>query len=289
MKLNGTWSQPGGDKKVFTGKDVSIIWRKNKNLMEFEGVKANQLKKEVCRLMCDYPSKSSDASVEFENLKHGQLLNGKAIQELLDTVRRIDAVISQFQDFMEKNRSNCEEKSSLREKSHAAIAKEMRCCDANDIDGDKSTNSEQLETITIADWDYSLASNATIVPCIVEPTGNNKCMQNSFEKSQIIISISDDELTQVKGTGCDNTYAEVASHQPSPAKNSQRMVSMHDQVAVLQFYVQRIGKLTNLITTTQFLSAYGAKSKSKKKISTMLQQFIIRGIQLTWNQIYWTI
>ena len=56
--------------------------------------------------MCDYPSKSPDASVEFENLKHGQLLNGKAFQELSDTVRHIDAVISQFQDFMEKNRSN---------------------------------------------------------------------------------------------------------------------------------------------------------------------------------------
>ena len=49
LKLNGTWSQPGGDKKVFTGKDVSIIWRKAKNLLVFEGVKANQLKKEICR------------------------------------------------------------------------------------------------------------------------------------------------------------------------------------------------------------------------------------------------
>ena len=124
LKLNGTWSQPGGDKKVFTGKNVSDIWRKNKNLLAFEGVKANQVKKKVCRLMCDYPSKSPDASVEFENLKHGQLLNGKTIQELSDTVKHIDAVISQFQDFMEKNRSNSEEKSSLREKSHAAIAKE---------------------------------------------------------------------------------------------------------------------------------------------------------------------
>ena len=47
LKLIGTWSQPGGDKKVFTGKNVSIIWRKNKNLLVFEGVKANQLKKFV--------------------------------------------------------------------------------------------------------------------------------------------------------------------------------------------------------------------------------------------------
>ena len=101
----------------------------------------------------------------------------------------------------------------------------MRCCDANDVGGDKSTNSEQLETITIADWDYSLASNATTVPYLAEPTGNNKCTQDSLEKSHIISSISDDELTQVKGTSRDNTYAEVASHQPSPTKNSQRMVA----------------------------------------------------------------
>ena len=44
LKLDGTWSQPGGDKKVFTAKDVSIIWRKNKSFLVFEGVKANQLK-----------------------------------------------------------------------------------------------------------------------------------------------------------------------------------------------------------------------------------------------------
>ena len=63
-----TWSQPGGDIKVFVANDASIIWRKNKSFFVFEGVKANQLNKdlEVCRLMCDYPSKSLDASVEFE-------------------------------------------------------------------------------------------------------------------------------------------------------------------------------------------------------------------------------
>ena len=32
----------------------------------------------------------------------------------------------------------------------------------------------------------------------------------------------------------------------------------------LQFYVERIGKLTNLITTTQFLSAYGENPSQKK-------------------------
>ena len=75
--------------------------------------------------MCDYPSKSLDASVEFENLKHGQLLNGKAIKELSDTVRHIDAVISQVQDFMEKNKSNSEERLIQRENLHASFVNEM--------------------------------------------------------------------------------------------------------------------------------------------------------------------
>ena len=163
LNLDGVWSQPGGDKKVFTAKDVCIIWRRNKSFLVFEGVKANQLKKEVCRLMCDYPSKSLDTSydnrlkldttVEFENLKHGQLLNGKAIQELSDTVRHIYAVISQVQDFMERKKRNSEENVFQRENLHASFFNEMQCCDANDVDQNKSTNLEQLKTIAIADGD----------------------------------------------------------------------------------------------------------------------------------------
>ena len=50
LKLDGVWSQPGGDKKVFTAKDVCIIWRRNKSFLVFEGVKANELKKEFVDL-----------------------------------------------------------------------------------------------------------------------------------------------------------------------------------------------------------------------------------------------
>ena len=31
MKLQGDWTQPGGDKKVFIGKSFRITWRKGKN------------------------------------------------------------------------------------------------------------------------------------------------------------------------------------------------------------------------------------------------------------------
>ena len=224
LKLDGVWSQPGGDKKVFTAKDVCIIWRRNKSFLVFEGVKPNQLKKEVCRLMCDYPSKSLDTSVEFENLKHGQLLNSKAIQELSDTGRHIDAVISQVQDFMEKNKRNSKEKVFQRENLHASFVNEMQCCDANDVDQNKSTNLEQLKTIAIADGDYNLVCSAIKVPCVAEPTGNNQITHNSH----ITSSFSDDELTQVKATVCDNTYAKVAARLPVPSKMNQCMVASKD-------------------------------------------------------------
>ncbi len=46
LKLTGTWSQPGGDKKVFVAEDAPIVWRKNKSILTIEGLKANQLKRE---------------------------------------------------------------------------------------------------------------------------------------------------------------------------------------------------------------------------------------------------
>ena len=71
LKLKGVWSKPGSDKKVFAAEDVSIIWRKNKNLLFIEGAKANQLKREVCRYMCGHSSETADTSAEITGLKHG--------------------------------------------------------------------------------------------------------------------------------------------------------------------------------------------------------------------------
>ena len=36
MKLQGEWTQPGGDKKVFTGNSFCVTWRKGKKLLNFE-------------------------------------------------------------------------------------------------------------------------------------------------------------------------------------------------------------------------------------------------------------
>ena len=37
LKLNGTWQQPGGYKKVFTYSETSISWLKDKKTLTFEG------------------------------------------------------------------------------------------------------------------------------------------------------------------------------------------------------------------------------------------------------------
>ncbi len=79
LKLKGIWSQPGSDKKAYAAKDVSIICRKNKNLLFVERAKASQLKREICRNMCGYSSETADVLTEIAELKHGQLLNGEAI------------------------------------------------------------------------------------------------------------------------------------------------------------------------------------------------------------------
>lgn len=129
-KLNGTWSHPGGDKKVFTFGDSSISWRRNKHLLYFDGSKANLIKKELCKQMCEdgednlelaevhvsdaaSSCKSNDFSVDMESLKSGQSVNGDAIRSLSENIVYLTSIMSQFQDYIEKNNA-CERESSMR-------------------------------------------------------------------------------------------------------------------------------------------------------------------------------
>ena len=86
------------------------------------------------------------------------------------------AVVTQFQDFMDKNNKSIGEnkfdRSAEYKNLHAGHVNEMRDRDANDAEGNKSINTEQLESITINDWDNSLLPNITIASCDAEPIGN---------------------------------------------------------------------------------------------------------------------
>ena len=59
LKLEGSWTQPGGDKKMFTSDNSTIIWRKNKNLLYLEGEKASDVRKELCKHMCKQVKQSN--------------------------------------------------------------------------------------------------------------------------------------------------------------------------------------------------------------------------------------
>ena len=49
LNFGGEWSQPGGDKKVFTRGKSSISWRKSKSLLHFEGEEQLQLRRKFVK------------------------------------------------------------------------------------------------------------------------------------------------------------------------------------------------------------------------------------------------
>ena len=110
LKLDGIWSQPGGDKKVFNAEDCLISWRKNNKLLFIEGKREIQVKKEICECLFGEPtevrvhsSDSSDISAVIEDLKAGQLVNGEAIQALSQSIIHINAVLKQVQVSKDKS------------------------------------------------------------------------------------------------------------------------------------------------------------------------------------------
>ena len=51
VKLDGEWTQPGGDKKHFEHGNSSISWRKNKQLLSIDGEKSSENNMEICKIM----------------------------------------------------------------------------------------------------------------------------------------------------------------------------------------------------------------------------------------------
>ena len=112
LKLVGSWSQPNGDKKIFSSvSNVSIIWRKNKNSLNVNGEGANNILKELFPYICDYDDKQclhnfdrpssdvSDVKEAIENVRIGQLVNAEAVQALADSISHISSEISTLKHF----------------------------------------------------------------------------------------------------------------------------------------------------------------------------------------------
>ena len=105
--------------------------------------------------------------------------------------------------------------------------------DANDAEGNKSINTEQLASITINDWDNSLLPNITIASCDSEPIGNKGQNMQTIDKLHAVNSSSNDESVQVTAVGYDNTYAKVAARR-SPAITSQRIEAPKENTLINQ-------------------------------------------------------
>ena len=106
-------------------------------------------------------------------------------------------VVSQFQVFMDKNNKSIGEKKSDRSAKyknlHAGHVNEMaEMCgrDANDAEGNKSINTEQLASITINDWDNSLLPNITIASCDSEPIGNKGQNMQTIDKLHAVLMMN---------------------------------------------------------------------------------------------------
>ena len=119
LNLQGTWSKPGGDRKLFTLGDSTILWKKNKNVLRLDGARANEIMQSLCKLMCSFeapisddrqPSMQSAAVCDtLGDLQRGQSVNSEAIQAISGTITHITSVMSQFQNFMDKyNAVHCD-------------------------------------------------------------------------------------------------------------------------------------------------------------------------------------
>ena len=111
LKLEGVWSQPGGDRKLFTFDDTSILWKKSRNILCLSGARTNEIVQKLCKLIClfDLPTPDARQSSMQSNvfnetlgdLQQGQLVNSEAIQALSETITHITSVMSQFQTFID--------------------------------------------------------------------------------------------------------------------------------------------------------------------------------------------
>ena len=53
LKVDGVWSSPGSDKKLFTSENVIISWRKSKGILLVSGEKAVNIVNELCKQICN--------------------------------------------------------------------------------------------------------------------------------------------------------------------------------------------------------------------------------------------
>ena len=169
LKIDGVWSHPGGDKKVFTSENVIISWRKSKGILLVSGDKAGYIVNELCKQICNggdgirtqtLPSnKSADIYHDIEDLKCGLSANGEAIQSLSDSVCHISSVLSQLQDFVNTRKKAVFGESTVTSPANE-YAKQAQIYDAEAIN--TTYVPDQSINTTVNNWNEELPKNGPL-------------------------------------------------------------------------------------------------------------------------------
>ena len=134
LKLNGTWEQPGGDKKILKAENTSIVWRKSKCALQIEGAEVNKITQLFYLKFgenLNSGNESADMSIvnktttssqteqvipkcdsceavitDIEDLKSGQDSSREAIQSVSDSVLYLTEVVSNLQENLARNWNN---------------------------------------------------------------------------------------------------------------------------------------------------------------------------------------
>ena len=133
-------------------------------MLSFDGPRANVLREELCRRLCErndgnldpvavhntgsvHSSKLSDLYSDIEHIKQDQLANGEAIRSLSESILHITSAISEFRDYIGNNKTGLSERASTRSINHnekSENGNQVIAQDPIEIDDNDSIVSDQL-------------------------------------------------------------------------------------------------------------------------------------------------
>ena len=78
LELQGSWSSPANEKKLFVSNNVELLWWKNKKFLKINGEDANRIKR--CMINAMFTSLNLDSvksGMDMATIKHRELLQRK--------------------------------------------------------------------------------------------------------------------------------------------------------------------------------------------------------------------
>lgn len=177
MKLQGSWSQPGGDRKVFSGDLFSITWRKGKKILKFEGKESDKVKRLFCMELCGaqnstqasqteqpvnmcYDARSCNCnglSVDMEGIKLEQVImerdikvNNCDLANLSEIVGVLRSEVLDVRQRLDKHDENMNLNLHIPAERSEGLALSQHCSNRSELDCiDRSTQTIDHETKTI--------------------------------------------------------------------------------------------------------------------------------------------